>query len=149
MSEMNRVVAHYLDGRLVKGTTDDFLPTRAQFHLNPRGAGAPIAIECQRLKAVFFVRELNGDSGRDDAPGFGHVETESDKGKKIAIQFKDGEVFFGYTLAYTNDRDGFYVVPADPNSNNIRVYVMRNAAHKILVGAQAEALAKASGKKAA
>ena len=57
--------------------------------------------------------------------------------------------FFGYTLACTNARDGFFVVPADPKSNNIRLYVLRNAAHKILVGAQAEALAKGMGQQAA
>ena len=149
MNETNRVVAHFMDGRLVKGTTEDFAPSRPKFHLKTVGPEPPVAIECQRLKAIFFVRDLAGDSGRDDTPGFGHVLAGSEKGKKIAIQFKDGEVLFGYTLAYTNDRDGFFVEPADPNSNNLRIYVLRNAAHKILVGAQAEALAKGPGSKAA
>ena len=149
MSELSRVVAHYLDGRLVKGTTEDFEPTQPTFTLHPGGSGVPMKVECRKLKALFFVRNLAGDPGRDDAYGFGRVASESEKGKKIAIQFKDGEVLFGYTLAYTNEHDGFYVAPADPNSNNIRIYVNRNAAHKILVGARAEALANQSGRKAA
>ncbi len=149
MSEMNRVVAHHLDGRVVKGTTDDFSPGRPEFHVNAIGSNTPVTVDCRKLKAVFFVRDLTGDSGRGDLQGFGHAKGESDKGKKIAVQFKDGEVLFGYTLAYTNDRDGFFLAPADPNSNNERIYVIRNAAHKILVGAQAEALAKSSGAQAA
>ena len=33
MSDINRVVAHFLDGRLVKGTTQDFFPNRTSFHM--------------------------------------------------------------------------------------------------------------------
>lgn len=149
MSEMNRIVAHYLDGRLVKGITEDFAPNRIQFHMHPVGSESRVPIDCQKLKAVFFVRDLSGDPGREDRYGFGHVATESEKGKKIAIQFKDGEVMFGYTLAYTDDREGFFVAPADPNSNNIRIYVIRNATQKVMVGAEAETFAKNSGQQAA
>ena len=148
MSE-TRVVAHFLDGRLLKGTTEDFAPNRPRFHLHPLGSGSPVAIECEDLKALFFVHDLVGDREHKRLPGFGHVPNEATQGKKIAIQFLDGELLFGYAHSYTNDRNGFFVLPADPMSNNIRIYVIRSAAQRILVGEQAEALAKGRDEQAA
>ena len=86
MIETNRVVAHYLDGRLVKGTTDDFLPNRPKFHLHQVGGGAPVEIECKKLKALFFVRDLAGKATRPDIHGFGMVVHEGNPGKKIATR---------------------------------------------------------------
>jgi hypothetical protein len=149
MGEINRIVARFLDGRVLKGTTEDFVPNRSKFHLHPLGNAAPEVIECRDLKAVFFVRDFAGDAGRKDVRGFGHLPVEANRGKKISVVFKDGEVIFGYTLAYSRERDGFFVAPADPGSNNIRVYVLRNAAQKVLVGPQAEALEKSRPSEAA
>jgi hypothetical protein len=149
MIETNRVVAHYLDGRLVKGTTDDFMPNRPKFHLHQVGGGAPVEIECKKLKALFFVRDLAGQATRPDVHGFAMVAHEGNQGKKIAVEFKDGEVLFGYSLAYSTERDGFFMTPADVGSNNIRIYVMRTSTNKILVGAKAEALAGGKGTQAA
>jgi hypothetical protein len=142
-------VAHFLDGRVMKGATEDFDPAQQAFTLHPVGSGSAMKIESRKLKALFFVRNLAGDPGRDDAQGFVRPAGESEKGKKIAIQFKDGEMLFGYALTYTNDDDGFYVAPADPSSNNMKIYVIRSATQKVLVGPQAEAFAKTSRRKAA
>jgi hypothetical protein len=139
MGELNRVVARFLDGRVMKGTTEDFLPNRPRFHLRPTGSSQTETIECRTLKAVFFVRNFTGNAERKDVPGFGHLPVEANQGKKISVQFRDGEVISGYTLAYTRERDGFFVVPADPGSNNERIYVLKHAAQKIMVGPQAEA----------
>jgi hypothetical protein len=140
MNETNRVIAHYLDGRVVKGTTEDFHPDRRQFHLHPIDASAPTVVDNRQLKAVFFVKDFAGNPGRKDLHGFGLMSAEQTQGKKIAIEFKDGERIQGYTLAYTPDRQGFFVVPADPGSNNLRIYVLKGATRQILVGAKAEAL---------
>ena len=47
------------------------------------------------------------------------------------------------------DRDGFFLFPADPESNNIRVYVLSAATAEIKAGPAAEELARKalSGKK--
>jgi hypothetical protein len=142
MGELNRVVARFLDGSVMKGTTEDFLPNRPRFHLRPTGTTKTETIECRNLKAVFFVRNFAGKPERKDIPGFGHLAVEGNRGKKISVQFRDGEVISGYTLAYTKERDGFFVVPADPGSNNERVYVLKHAAQKILLGVHAEAFEK-------
>ncbi|MFI5371242.1 MAG: DUF6982 domain-containing protein [Candidatus Eisenbacteria bacterium] len=138
MGEINRVVARFLDGRVLKGTTEDFLPNRPKFHLHPLGNAPPEVVACRDLKAVFFVRDFSGDAARKDMKGFGHLPVEANQGKKISVVFKDGEVISGYTLAYSREREGFFVVPADPGSNNIRIYVLRGAAQKVLVGPQAD-----------
>jgi hypothetical protein len=44
-------------------------------------------------------------------------------GRKIGVVFKDGEVLVGTTQGYDRSRPGFFVVPADAESNDERVYV--------------------------
>jgi hypothetical protein len=138
----NRVVAHFLDGRVVKGTTQDFFPNRPIFRVRPTGAGKETEIECRQLKAVFFVKDLAGDENRKDIKGFVDGPGETPKGKKIAVRFKDGEFLCGYTLSYSSERVGFFLFPSDPGSNNLRVYVMVYAAADIRAGAQADAMAQ-------
>jgi hypothetical protein len=40
----NKVVARYLDGRVIKGTTQDFIPSRSFFHviLSPGTPGVQV-----------------------------------------------------------------------------------------------------------
>lgn len=139
---VNRVVAHHQDGRIVKGTTQDFMPARPMFHMIPSPGGAAQQVFTKQLKALFFVKELNGNGSRRDLPGFVSAPAETTQGKKIAVRFKDGELLCGYTLSWTPDRDGFFVTPADAGSNNLRVYVITAATVEIKAGPQAEALAQ-------
>jgi len=46
---------------------------------------------------------------------------------KTVIEFYDGEKIFGYSLDYDPNRQGFYVVPADPADNNRTIYVVHSA----------------------
>ena len=55
-------------------------------------------------------------------------------------RFVDGELVCGYTMAYSPGREGFFVVPADSASNNIRIYVVSAAAAEIGSGPGADAL---------
>jgi hypothetical protein len=142
MLPTNRVVAHYLDGRVVKGTTQDFFPNRPIFRVLPVGAGKETEIQCRQLKAVFFVKDLTGDENRKDLRGFMDGPGETAKGKKIAVRFKDGEFLCGYSLSYSPERVGFFLFPSDPGSNNLRIYVMTYAAVEVRAGAAAEAMAQ-------
>jgi hypothetical protein len=145
MNHANRVIARYLDGRVVKGSTEDFHPDRSRFHLHLVDGSAPVVVDLRQLKAVFFVKDFAGDPGRKDLQGFGPMTGGQTQSKKIAIVFKDGERIQGYTLAYTPDRQGFFIVPADPGSNNLRIYVLKGATRQILLGAKAETLGRAPG----
>jgi hypothetical protein len=149
MSETNKVVVRFSDGRVLKGTTEDFFPNRPAFHLRPLGGGEVLDIRCKELKAVFFVKDFAGDPKRHETRGFDRATTDISRGKRIAIRFKDGELVFGFTLTYMPDRSGFFITPADPSSNNLRIYVLTHAAREVKVGPAADALAGAGATKAA
>jgi hypothetical protein len=124
----NRVVARFRDGRTVKGTTTDFLPTRAFFHVQ-EDAGPVSTVQHFELKAIFFVRDLVGDKHRRDTNEFEpgkHVT-----GRKIRVVFEDGEVLVGTTQGYTPGRPGFFVVPADGGANTERCFVISAATREV------------------
>jgi hypothetical protein len=129
---MNKVVARFADGSMVKGVTADFFPGRDTFHVSvaPGGPGSEtVEIRLQDLKAVFFVRDYSGDPH--------HVRTKAFDagrptiGRKIKVVFRDGEVFVGTTQGYQPGRQGFFVVPADPEMNTERCYVVSAATQSV------------------
>ena len=142
MAELNRVVAHYTDGKLLKGTTQDFFPNRPRFHLQPADGSAPVEVRGRMLKALFFVREFAGNPTRRDLRGFINSPGETSQGKKIAVRFKDGELLCGYSLSYMPDREGFFMFPSDPGSNNLRIYVIAAATVEVKSGPGADVLAQ-------
>jgi uncharacterized protein DUF6982 len=144
MPDINRIVAHARDGKLIKGTTRDFFPNRPHFHIQPVEGGETIEVRCKTLKAAFFVKEFAGDATRQDVFGFLSGPAETKQGMKIAVRFKDGELLCGYSLTFSADREGFFMFPADSRSNNIRIYVMTAATAEVKAGVEAEALVKRS-----
>ena len=124
------VVAHFLDGRVLKGMTQDFLPGKPSFHLFP-SHGAPsrgVVIHLDQLKAVFFVRTFDGNKAH---AGHDTFHTERGQGRKVLVTFADGEVLAGFTSGYTPGKVGYFLTPADPASNNERVYVLSAAVKKL------------------
>jgi hypothetical protein len=128
----NRVVARFLDGTLVRGTTFDFAPNKHRFHVDD-GSGS-IEVEISDLKALFFVRDFDGDAGYNEKKGF---FSRAALGKKVMVEFRDGEVLFGYTLSYTSRGYGFFVFPGDPESNNEKVFIVHGAAKRVKLRAPA------------
>ena len=115
-----KVIARFIDGRIVAGYTNDFHPTKQQLHLfpNPR-QGESTFIPLTRLKALFFVREFSGDPTLVESKDF----IEAPQGRKVEVTFHDNEVMVGSTLGYRGDGNGFFLHPADGRSNNLRVFV--------------------------
>ena len=140
----NLIVARFLDGRTVKGTTRDFAPGKVAFHVDPSAEARPIEVPLKQLKAVYFVRSHAGDPTRQDLKGFVAGPAETRQGRKIAVRFHDGELLCGYTLAYSPGRDGFYVFPADATTNHLRVFVVSSAAAEVQTGPAADRLAQAA-----
>jgi hypothetical protein len=124
-----RVVAHFLDGSLLKGTTLDFLPSKPKFHVRTKNQDVH-EVSIDELKAIFFVRDLSGSREYNERKGF---LTEKDQGKKVLVEFFDGEVLFGYTLSYSAKGLGFFMIPGDPHSNNSKVFVIHSAAKRIKI----------------
>ena len=119
----NKVVVHYADGKISKGETGDFFPNKPAFHLREEGTNEMRQIDIQNLKAVFFVESFEGDSSTRE-----RIDVDrTGCGKKIRVQYKDGEVQYGYTQGYSPNRPGFFVTPCDPDSNNVRIFVVTGA----------------------
>jgi uncharacterized protein DUF6982 len=142
MAESLRVVVRYADGRTLKGTTGDFRPASPRFHLIPADRGAVVDVRIADLKAVFFVRDFAGTAARSKLRGFLEAPAETVQGKKVAVFFRDGELLCGYTLSFSPDRAGFFLLPTDAAGNNLRIYVVTAAAAEIKAGPAAENLAR-------
>jgi hypothetical protein len=127
-----KVVARYRDGRLLKGSTADFQPNKDRFHLALADAGPgakPVEIRLAELKAVFFVRDFKGDPGRHERQLFDPRKPV--QGRKLRIVFEDGESLVGTTNSYQPGRLGFFVVPADTDSNNERWFIIASATREV------------------
>ena len=125
------VVARFLDGRTLKGTTRDFGPNKPQFHLFPWGeeSDKPLDIVIGALKAVFFVKSYEGNSAYDEDNSF---EKAQGQGRKLVVHFKDGETIAGFTMGYSPKNQGFFLIPADSESNNARIYIVNVAVNKVV-----------------
>lgn len=124
---INNVVLHFKDGVVRKGTSDDFFPNKPSFHFNDVEQGGSKVIPVSSLKAVFFVKCFTGNpeyNERDDVDRAGF-------GRRIRVTYKDGETQEGYTQGFSPDRQGFFVFPCDPESNNERIFVVSDATEYI------------------
>jgi hypothetical protein len=142
MAENLKVVVRYATGQTLKGTTGDFRPASPRFHLIPSDGSAVVDVRMAELKAVFFVRDFAGSPERTKLRGFLSAPAETTQGKKVAVLFRDGELVCGYSLTFSPDRAGFFLFPADPASNNLRVYVVNAAAAEVKAGPAGENLAQ-------
>ena len=110
----NQVVAHFIDGRLLKGFAVDFFPNKTSFHVEREESGESIEVQISDLKGVFFVKSFAGNPGttyRKDVERAG-------MGKKIQVEFSDGE---------QNDGGLIDRIEVDPEDNNEKVYVVSAA----------------------
>lgn len=124
--ETNKVVARFKNGSLMKGKTNDFFPTKTSFHLQTL-TGETEKIDVEQLKAFFLVKDFEGNQSYNEK----FNDEVAGAGRKIRVTFSDGESITGYTLGYSPDRRGFYMTPADLNSNNVRIFVVKSASEKI------------------
>jgi hypothetical protein len=129
----NWVVARYRDGRTVKGVTYNFGPQKKFFHVamltDGRVEGPSQEIFLSELKAVFFVKNLEGKKDHPPAGALfeGPTEPGGSGSTRVKITFFDGEVLVGATQGYDPGRIGFFVVPLEKESNNLRVFVVSDS----------------------
>lgn len=130
---LNYVVARFRDGRTIKGVTHDFGPQKKFFHVTPMGVKSGKAVEVlfAELKAVFFVKSLEGR--KDHPPGKTGIEESLKTGPvtKVKITFLDGETLVGTTHGYTPDREGFFIIPLEEDSNNLRIFIISDSVKQI------------------
>jgi hypothetical protein len=122
----NKVVAHYEDGRIIKGTGMDIDPARPVCHVRPE-QGPAREVKLRDLKALFFVRSLEGDPDRSEDLTPDYQDPRARGSTVVSMRFRDGEEIVGITIRYPPIRPFFFVVPVDAQSNNTRILVNRAA----------------------
>ena len=122
----NMVVVQFKNGSIMKGSTSDFLPAKARFHLNSLD-GTIEDIEVEELKALFFVKDVDGNKDYKET----YEDVIQGGGKKVEVSFNDGETIIGYVLGYSPDRQGFIMTPADLNGNNERIFVVKSSTKSV------------------
>lgn len=128
----NKIVIRFADGRVLKGITNNFFPNKETFHFSPVGAGhadQPQEIRISDLKAIFFVKDFDGNPKYEEKKEFNPARPMP--GRKISVLFTDGELMVGVTTGYQSNRPGFFVIPADPDSNTERCFVVAKAVSEI------------------
>ena len=124
-----KVVVRYVDGRVVKGYAQDFDPDTSFFHLyeNPTGASEEIPLELQMedLKAVFFVRTFEGDPHCRAQREF--IKGAESYGDRVEVTVGDGEVVRGFRIDHCLRRSGFFLLPPDPEGDDIMIFVISKA----------------------
>jgi Family of unknown function (DUF6982) len=129
---MNKVVARFADGRIIKGSTRDFIISKDSFHLEVLGAplsSKPMLLRTRELKALFFVKDFAGKPQYKPRQEFD--KSKPVVGRKIRVVFKDGEEMVGTTNGYQPGRPAFFMFPADQDSNTQRCLVVAEATREI------------------
>jgi hypothetical protein len=121
-----RVVAHFIDHTIVKGTSVDVDPNRPLCHIQTPERQT-IEVDLTQVKALYFVKDLEGQPEYDEThvPASGDVRLRGSR--QVEIVFGDGEKLGGLMNRYPPNRPFFFVLPMDPASNNIRILVNRDA----------------------
>lgn len=127
---MNQVVARYLDGRLVKGTSLDVAPTKPECHVRTVDQGM-VEVSLADLKALYFVKTHEGDSTHQYASEPASDDPRLAGSHRVTLTFKDGEKLAVLANRYPPLGKFFWVLPVDGASNTIRVLVNRAALEEI------------------
>ena len=123
---MNKIVVRYKDGRVIKGTSHDIQPTRPTFHVRA-GDGKVQKINLSDLKAVFYVKTLEGNSTHQEDLKPNPEDIRSRGSSVVAMRFADGENMVCLVNGLPGNRPYFFVAPVDARSNNIRILVNQAA----------------------
>jgi len=130
--EPSKIVMRYVDGRVLKGYTQNFAPDKPTFHLykgNPETSPKRIQVSMKELKAIFFVRDFLGN------PKSKEPKKIPDRlkvfGRKVEVTFKDQEVLVGSILDYEAQERGFFLFPTNPHSNNVMIFAVSEAVRDI------------------
>jgi len=125
---LTQIIAKKKDGTMIKGTTGDFRPHRNTFHVTLAASpGTSVEVLMTDLKAVFFVKALEGSRTPHNRPPDREKIVKQSLEKLISVQFTDDEVIKGFTIGFQLDRLGFFIRPLDPSDNNERIFVVVSA----------------------
>ena len=125
----NNVVAHFTDGRVIKGTSLDAQPGKPICHIKTDEGMIEVAF--RDLKALYFVKDLNGNPGYRETTEPDAADMRLRGSRQLKIKFRDGEEMVGLTTGDPKQRPYFFAMPVDEKSNNLRILVNRDAVRSI------------------
>jgi len=126
------VVLRFTDGRMEKCFVGPYFSHSLRVVQAIREDRSVITPPIESLKAVFFVRDLDGKDHpeghwKENSPGAPRA------GKMVVVTFRDGEKMRGRVLGAPGSGAGFFLYPAEPDSNNERVFVVNAATEGVAV----------------
>ncbi len=140
MQTDDKVVLRFLNGGLMKGHLKEFSQDAQEIVFEALVKDGVKKIPANDLKAIFFVKTFEGDREYREKKKYGIRKKE---GRKIFVKFKDGESMVGYLQGEMpwdkgfflskpdNKRTGFFLVPVDEDSNNLKIFVVRSSVKDI------------------
>ena len=117
----NEVVAHFMDGRIVKGTSLDVAPAKPSCHIRTQDGVLEVALD--DLKALYYVKDLVGDPDRVDVQEAREGDPRLRGSRLVEIVFQDGERLVVLSNRFPPKGDRFFVLPIDSESNNERILI--------------------------
>lgn len=140
MSTEDKVVLRFDNGKVLKGYLKEFSQESQKISFEELGDKKCKSVSVEDLKAIFFVRGFEGDKKYKEQKKYG---ISKKKGRKIFIRFRDNESLVGYLegdmpwdkgffLSKPDQKKtGFFILPGDEKSNNVKVYVIKFAVKDI------------------
>jgi hypothetical protein len=123
---LQKVVAHFIDHTVIKGTSADVDPKRPLCHVHTP-AREVVEVDLRQVKALFFVKDLAGKPAYEETQTPAQGDQRLRGSRLVEIAFADGERLGGLMNRYPPLGPFFFMLPVDPQSNNVRILVNRDA----------------------
>jgi hypothetical protein len=143
-----RAVARLNNGNLLKGYMKEFSSDMTEIAVEEDGTGKLHLLRMEDMKAVFFVKSFEGDHEYRERKSYSNSKP---RGQRVFVKFRDGESLVGFMDSdipwekgfflskRDNDKKGFFLLPADEDGNNLRVFVVSSSVDDVtIVPGQAE-----------
>ena len=139
---MEKTVMRLNNGKLLKGYMKDFSADRSELTVEETETARLHLIRTEDLKAVFFVKSFEGDHDYRERKSYGITKT---KGQRVFVKFRDGESMVGFLEGEVpwehgfflskqdSDLKGFFLLPVDEDTNNIKVFVIASSVDDVTV----------------
>ncbi len=133
------VILRCLDGKLIRGYIDDFSALNEVVSFLDESSRSR-KIRVNELKAIFFVRTFEGKKSYAEKKTYREPVS---LGKRVFVKFRDSECMTGYLegdvpwekgfFLEPSKGPGFFLIPVDSESNNIRVFVVASSVRDVTV----------------
>lgn len=138
-----KAILRFIDGTILKGHIRDFSEKSEELILQELGSDVVRVLQNDILKAIFFVRSFEGNRHYKENKSYGRRKPH---GHRTFIRFIDGEDMVGFlegdvpwdkgfflNRSTINNLKGFFLLPADEGSNNIRIFIFAHAVEDVTV----------------